>query len=292
MPGVGRMSRLYVGCPMWAHRPWVGRFLPVGTPAGGELAAYSRFVNAVEGNTTFYALPAAATVARWAEQADPGFRFVFKVPRVVTHERRLRDVDHDIARFVDLLGPVQHLTGALTLQLPASFAPVDLDVLVSLLGRLPRGWRWSVEVRHPAFFEGPARGWLDSRLARSGVERVLLDSRALFSRTPATEPGRDAWAKKPRVPALTEPMTEHPIVRFIGSDLPEVTRDGLAEWQPIIASWMSEGRTPTVFVHTPDNLDAPGLARSFHAEVGLQVGDLEPLAPAPSHHRAEQGSLF
>lgn len=286
------MSRLYVGCPMWAHRPWVGRFLPVGTPAGGELAAYSRFVNAVEGNTTFYASPTAATVAKWSEQADPGFRFVFKVPRAVTHERRLRDVDHEIARFVDLLNPVQHLTGALTLQLPASFAPVDLDVLASLLGRLPLGWRWSVEVRHPAFFDGVERQRLERTLAHHEVERVLLDSRTLFSRSPATEAGRDAWAKKPRVPALTEPVTDHPIVRFIGSDLPDVTGQGLAEWEPIVASWLADGRTPTVFVHTPDNLDSPELARSFHGAVGRRVIDLDLLPHSPPHEQAEQGSLF
>jgi uncharacterized protein YecE (DUF72 family) len=286
------MSMLYVGCPMWAHRPWVGQFLPVGTPAGGELGAYSRFVNAVEGNTTFYATPTASTVSKWADQADPGFRFVFKVPRLVTHERRLRDVDAEIGRFVDLLAPVERLTGALTLQLPASFAPVDIDVLASLLGRLPSGWRWSVEVRHPAFFEGADRDMLDRVLATHHVERVLLDSRALFARLPATEAGREAWAKKPRVPALTEPLTDRPIVRFIGSDHADLTGEGLAEWEPIVAAWLAEGRTPTVFVHTPDNFDSPGLARSFHAEMRLQVIDLEPLPDPPPHERARQGSLF
>lgn len=286
------MSILRVGCPMWAHRPWVGRFLPVGTPPGGELAAYSRFVNAVEGNTTFYASPSPSTVAKWADQAHHDFRFVFKVPRVVTHDRRLRDVDGELARFVELLGPVHALTGALTLQLPASFAPVDLDVLAGLLAKLPGGWRWSVEVRHRAFHEGPDRTRLDRVLERHAVERVLLDSRPLFSQPPLSDAGREAWEKKPRVPALTEPVTDHPIVRFIGSDSPAVTGRGLAEWEPIVAGWLGEGRHPTFFVHTPDNLDSPGLARSFHAEIGLQVADLEPLPSPPAHEPAEQGSLF
>ncbi len=44
---------LYVGCPIWAQRSWVGRFLPADTATGSELHAYSRLLNAVEGNATF-----------------------------------------------------------------------------------------------------------------------------------------------------------------------------------------------------------------------------------------------
>ncbi len=283
---------LYVGCPMWAHRPWAGRFLPVGTPSGHELVPYSRFVNAVEGNTTFYAAPTPATVAKWAAEAHPGFRFVFKVPRRITHELRLRDVDGEIAAFVDLIAPLHAVVGALTLQLPASFAPVDLGVLDGVLRRLPDGWRWSVEVRHRAFFEGPARAAVDRVLARNGVERVLLDSRPLFARPPMTEIGRETWGRKPRVPALTDAITDEPIVRFIGSEHRDVTEAGLAEWHPIVRDWLHDGRTPTFFVHTPDNSDSPGLARSFHELIGAHVPDLAPLADPLPVIPAEQGQLF
>ena len=46
---------LFVGAPMWANRAWVGRYLPRETRTGTELGPYSRLLNAVEGNTTFYA---------------------------------------------------------------------------------------------------------------------------------------------------------------------------------------------------------------------------------------------
>jgi uncharacterized protein YecE (DUF72 family) len=284
---------LFVGSPMWAHRPWVGRWLPSGTAPGHELEPYSRYVNAVEGNTTFYASPAPATVERWFEQAAPGFRFVFKVPRSITHERRLRDVDADLTPFLRLLEPLVARIGALTFQLPASFAPVDLPVLDAMLGRLPREpWRWSVELRHPGFFESPDREAVDVVLGRHGVERVLLDTRPLFARPPMTEIGRETWARKPRVPALTEPITDEPIVRFIGSDHDDVTAAGLREWEPIVADWVRDGRTPTFFAHTPDNLDSPGLARTFHGRVRALVPEVEPLPDAWPVEPAEQGSLF
>jgi hypothetical protein len=60
-----------------------------------------------------------------------------------------------------------------------------------------------------------------------------------------------------------------------------------------VSGWIAEGRTPTFFVHTPDNLESPALARSFHAAVAdLQPG-LERLAELPSADRpVEQESLF
>jgi uncharacterized protein YecE (DUF72 family) len=278
---------------MWAHRPWVGRWLPSDTASGHELHPYSRLLNSVEGNTTFYASPAPDTVARWAEQAHPDFRFVFKVPRVITHDRRLRDVDDELRSFLELIEPLTPVIGALTLQLPASFAPIDLPVLDAMLHRLPREpWRWSVELRHPSFFESPERDAADAVLSRNGAERVLLDSRPLYARPPMSEAGRQTWGKKPRVRALTDAITDQPIVRIIGSDHPDVTAAGLHDWLPIVADWLLDGRTPTVFVHTPDNLDAPMLARGFHDAVRALVPDLAPLPDPLPVVPAEQGSLF
>ena len=77
---------------MWANRNWVGRSLPHDT-AGRELKAYACVCNAVEGNTTFYATPDSGTVEQWRAATTSDFRFVFKLPREVTHDRRLRDVD-------------------------------------------------------------------------------------------------------------------------------------------------------------------------------------------------------
>jgi uncharacterized protein YecE (DUF72 family) len=250
-------------------------------------------LNAVEGNTTFYASPTSAIVARWAEQAHPDFRFVFKVPRVITHDRRLRDIDDVLNPFLTLLEPLAPLIGALTFQLPASFAPIDLPVLDMLLRGLPgQPWRWSVELRHPAFFETPERQRADAVLSRSGVERVLMDSRPLYARPPMTEAGRQTWGKKPRVPALTDATTDQPIVRIIGSDHPDVTAAGLRDWEPIVADWLHDGRTPIVFVHTPDNLDAPTFARGFHDAVRGLVPDLAPLPESMPVVPVEQGSLF
>ena len=120
---------LRVGCPMWAHAPWVGRFL---SPAnrGNELVEYSGWCNAVEGNTTFYATPRATTIERWAKQAPVDFRFAFKVPRTITHELRLHGyAARELTVFLQAIEPLGERVGPIQLQLPPSFGPDQLSTL-------------------------------------------------------------------------------------------------------------------------------------------------------------------
>src|SRR6516165_7244551 len=91
---------LYVGCAMWTYPPWQGRYLPAALPSRERLRAYATWCNAVEANTTFYATPAVETVRSWAGQTDPGFRMILKLPKVVTHERRLAAVEEPMRAFL------------------------------------------------------------------------------------------------------------------------------------------------------------------------------------------------
>jgi uncharacterized protein YecE (DUF72 family) len=272
---------LAVGCPMWAHRPWVGRHFPADTPAGEELAAYATWCTAVEGNTSFYALPPPTAIARWAEQAPPGFRFCFKVPRAVTHERRLRDAGAALRELLVRLEPLRDRLGPVQIQLPASFGPADLPALAAFVAALPAGYPWAVEVRNPAFFAGgPAERPLDDLLLANDVNRVILDSRALFDRSPRTPAELEAWANKPRLPVRPMATGASPIVRLIGQADLAANLERWSQWWPRVAAWSTGGRSPIVFTHTPDNLDAPPLARAAHARVAALVPDLAPL-PEP-----------
>jgi uncharacterized protein YecE (DUF72 family) len=292
---------LRVGCPMWAHPPWVGRFLSAGN-RGRELAEYARWCNAVEGNTTFYAVPAERTVARWAEQAPSGFRFAFKVPRHITHELRLRG-DASAAALADFLSAIEPLgerVGPVQLQLPPSYGPDMLATLRSFVGRLPSSHRWMIELRHPAFFDGgPAHRAVDGLLGAAGVGRVVLDTRPLYAAPPTTDAAVEERRTKPKLPVLTGPtdiVGGTPIVRVIGSDDRGGTLDGLRAWIPQLADWLSQGREPYLFVHQPENRDSPALARTLHAEVAEAVDGLVPLATplpvAPASEVTGQDSLF
>jgi uncharacterized protein YecE (DUF72 family) len=283
---------------MWAHPPWIGRFLSAGN-RGRELAEYSRWCNAVEGNTTFYAVPAARTVARWVEQAPVDFRFAFKVPRHITHELRLRTgaADTALAEFLDAIEPLGERIGPIQLQLPPSFGPDMLATLRSFVGRLPRSHQWAVELRHPAFFNGgAAHRSVDELFADAGIGRVVLDTRPLYASPPTSDAAVDERRTKPRLPVVTDVMGASPIVRVIGSDDLDGTAEGLRAWIPQLVDWIAEGREPYLFVHQPENLESPGLARMIHAEVTTVVEGLAalptPLPVAPASEVTGQDALF
>lgn len=266
---------------MWAHKAWADRYFPATTKSGEELAAYSTWCTAVEGNTTFYATPAATTIARWAELAPPEFRFCFKLPREITHDRKLRNADSLLTDFVTLLEPLADRLGPLQIQLPASFGPTDIDALGAFLTSLPSGLAFAVEVRHRAFFAGgPAEAPLDALLERHGIDRVILDSRALFATAPETPKEHEAWRNKPRLPVRPHATGTRPIVRLIGERDVERSVAVWRSWLPKLGAWLADGHEPYVFTHTPDNVAAPELARRFWAEVCATVDALVPL-PEP-----------
>ncbi|MFD1547659.1 DUF72 domain-containing protein [Nonomuraea guangzhouensis] len=273
--------RLHVGCAMWTHVPWQGRFLPRPLPPTERLRAYASWCNAVEGNTTFYATPARSTVESWARQTAPDFRFVVKLPKSITHERRLTAIDEELRSFLEAIEPLESRAHALWVQLPGSFGPTELGTLAGFLRQLPRSYRYAVEVRHRAFFDD-ARSvrLLESVLARAEAEWVPFDTTTLFQSPPTSDAERDAWTKKPRVPRRSAALTDRPIVRYLGRDDTARTVEGWQEWIGTVVEWLREGRSPTVFVHTPDNADALMLARRFHDEVRSRLPELEPL-PEP-----------
>ncbi|WP_433223725.1 DUF72 domain-containing protein [Dactylosporangium sp. CS-047395] len=266
---------------MWSLKAWQGRFVEHPLPAGERLRAYAGWCNAVEGNTTFYATPTVETVRGWAEQTSPDFRMVLKLPKPVTHEFRLSPrADAELHAFLAAIEPLGARVHALWVQLPGSFGPEEVPHLAAFLRRLPADYRSAVEVRHPAFFAGDA-GLLEDVLSAAGAEWVPFDTTAFFAAPPTSEAERDAWTKKPRLPRRTKALTARPIVRYLGRDDAHLTIDGWQGWVRQAAQWLREGRSPTFFIHTPDNADAPALARDFHTAVRALVPELPPL-PEPN----------
>ncbi|MFI9504406.1 DUF72 domain-containing protein [Nocardia sp. NPDC052566] len=277
--------RLHVGCAMWTHAAWDWQ------PASGDrLRAYADRCDAVEGNTTFYATPTQRTVESWARQTPADFRFVMKLPKPVTHERRLTGVDEEMRAFLTAMAPLGPRIHAFWAQLPATFGPSDLGALAAFLRRMPRDHRCAVEVRHPAFFENPrAAQELETVLGRVGAEWIPFDTTVLFDGAAVSAAEYEAQSKKPRLPRRTRALTEFPIVRYHGRDANARTIEGWQPWVTQVVTWLQEGRSPTVFIHTPDNADSLPLARRFHNEVEAHVPDLEPL-PEPT--RTEPMTLF
>lgn len=284
-----------LGCPVWASKTWNGGFYTPDAGPGDWLAQYSSVFGTVEGNASFYGLPAPATVARWAQDAAPGFRFCFKVPRAITHEARLIDCRAATAEFLDRLAPLaaRDALGPLLLQLPPDYGPDGLARLLDWLDALPAGRTCAVEMRHPCFYDrSPAERALNRALHERGIDRATMDTRGLFSATDADPATREARRKKPRLPARALALGPRPFVRYVGH--PVLARNGhwLAQWAGQFATWITEGREPWFFAHMPDDRDAPALARAFHEELRSRIASLPALPPWPAGRLPQQSGLF
>lgn len=263
---------------MWTYAPWQGRYLPRSLSPRDRLSAYATWCNAVEGNTTFYATPTRDTVTSWAGQTGPDFRFVLKMPKAITHERRFADVGEPLRAFLAAIEPLGPRAHALWIQLPPSFSPGDLGALTGFLRRLPSGHRYCVEVRHRAFFaDTRSEQQLERTLGDVEAEWVVFDTTVLFESPPGSDAEREAWRNKPRVPRRSRALTCYPVIRYIGRDDADRTVSGWQPWLGTVAGWLREGRSPTVFIHTPDNVEALELARRFHDDVRSLVPEVEPL---------------
>lgn len=266
----------FLGCPSWSENAWREYLYPQDARANQYLELYSQVFNAVEGNTTFYARPAPATVERWAQTMPEHFRFTAKFPGDISHGGDLREQLTAAQTFVQLLSPLGDRVAPYWLQLSKAFTPQRLAELAGFIDGLQ--CPLAVEVRHRDFFaKGDAERMLNRLLRDRGVERICLDPRALFSCTSTEAAILHAQDKKPNVPTRPAAFTQFPQVRFIGHPELEANEPFLTPWVEKIALWIEEGRTPYVFLHTADNRLAAALAQRFHQRLMLRLPGLPAL---------------
>jgi uncharacterized protein YecE (DUF72 family) len=141
-------------------------------PGGSALERYATRFGGVEINSSFYRPHRPETWARWAESVPADFRFAVKMPKTISHERKLVDCGDLVARFLEDLSGLGGKLAILLLQLPPKLA-FDPDVAEPFLAALRASSpaRLACEPRHPSWFEpGP-----DALLARLEVARVAAD---------------------------------------------------------------------------------------------------------------------
>ncbi len=289
----GHQSLLYLGCPVWASDSWNGRLFTSAARRRDWLAQYSAVFNTVEGNSTFYGLPSRETARRWVAETTEGFRFALKFPRSISHERLLLEADGPTKQFleiVEILAEGNRL-GPSFLQLSPTFDRQGWPDLQRYLQRLPRDFPYAVEVRHRDYFDnGEMEGRLNGVLTELGIDRVLLDSRPLFSAQPTTQCESISQNRKPRVPLRQTVTAGHPMVRLIGRDRVQQTLPWVDQWAKVVAQWLQAGLEPYFFAHTPDDLFAPDFARLFHNRLQHDAANLSSLPPWPGEQEAKQQS--
>ena len=112
------------------------------------------------------------------------------MPRVISHDKRLQNADKELQAFIEVADVLDayRCLGPSFLQLPPDFSPSDRCVLEGFLRNLPTHMPWAIEVRHFDWYDsGPNELWLDDLLRELCMDKVLFDSRCLYSKPPADE---------------------------------------------------------------------------------------------------------
>ncbi len=117
-------GRFWIGPSGWSYPDWHGVVYPERKPRGFKpLAFIARHFNAVEVNSSFYAIPMVRMTASWIPLVPADFRFAFKLTRTFTHEPEPVPDHAAVLAFAEALLPVREAgrLGPLLMQFPWSF---------------------------------------------------------------------------------------------------------------------------------------------------------------------------
>lgn len=166
---------------------------------GTHLARYARVFGCVEMNSTFYRPHRPSTYARWAAVVPPDFRFALKLPKTISHERRLVECGELVDDFVRETAVLEGKRGPLLLQLPPSFG-FDPIVVAAFLTQVRDRYDGPLvcEPRHPSWFDGAADALLHAHaVARAAADPAVVPAAAVPGGWPALAYYR--WHGSPRV---------------------------------------------------------------------------------------------
>jgi uncharacterized protein YecE (DUF72 family) len=96
-------------------------FYPSAFQDKSRLSYYSSLFNSIEINSSFYKVPLAATIKKWATDVmTEDFKFTFKLSREITHQRNLLFSEESVFDFMSRINQVGDKKGSLLIQFPAS----------------------------------------------------------------------------------------------------------------------------------------------------------------------------
>lgn len=145
--------RLYIGCSGWSYSSWQGPFYPFSIVNKGWLPYYSQVFNYVEVDSTFYDIPSESMVRNWDRRTPSNFRFTVKFPKIITHDKKFKNVEKDLELFYERMEPLKNKILALLIQLPPSYKVKEgLEDFNSHDFFFEGDFRYAVEVRHSSWF--------------------------------------------------------------------------------------------------------------------------------------------
>lgn len=148
-----KASNINIGCSSYYNFRWTEVFYPADIGRNKWFEYYCQHFNTYEINGTFYKFPTVKSLQTWYKKAPEGFMFALKVPKVITHIKRLEDCEQELAAFysvcqdglADKLGPI-------LFQFPPSFS-YTAERLELLLKAVDTRFKNAIEFRTESWWQ-------------------------------------------------------------------------------------------------------------------------------------------
>jgi uncharacterized protein YecE (DUF72 family) len=149
------LLQYYIGCSGWSYSAWQGPFYPLDIDNSSWLSYYASVFDYVEIDSSFYKTPNVFTVKNWFNKTPENFRFTAKFPKLITHDKRLKDVSRELEYFIQSMLPLKEKTLALVIQLPPSLKITEgiENLRHHVVPELDSRFRYAIEVRDRTWFQ-------------------------------------------------------------------------------------------------------------------------------------------
>jgi len=163
-----KKENLYIGCSGFYNNDWKGSLYPEDAKSKDFLTLYSKAFNCVEINSTFYRKPTAKTLQKWADETPENFRFFIKIPKTVSHEKKLEGCKAEIAEFcTHIQSHLKEKLSGFLYQFPPSFKNTQENIDL-ILNNLDYSYLNVIEFRHESW-------WRDE------IFKLLRENHLIFS---------------------------------------------------------------------------------------------------------------
>lgn len=128
-----KQDNINIGCSSYVTTSWQPLFFPEGLPRKQWFEYYCRHFNTYELNVTFYRFPTLKSLESWYDKTPDGFIFSIKIPKTITHIKRMEDCKEEMEKFYEVAREgLKDKLGCVLFQLPPSFSysPERLEAVI------------------------------------------------------------------------------------------------------------------------------------------------------------------
>lgn len=197
-----------------------------------RLTYYASLFNSIEINSSFYKIPQAATIAKWAASVSENFRFTFKLWKGITHSKGLNFNNEDVAAFFKSIESVKDKKGCVLIQFPPSLGRaniVQLDKLLSCINEtnITQNWKVAVEFRNKSWYHENVYELVNFHKAAIVIQDIPKSATPFLNHT-----------------------SDFMYIRFhgpTGNYRDSYSEDFLSEYATYLNEWIEEGKTVYVY---------------------------------------------